>query len=141
MGQTDRQTDGSVAGHLVKQLLLLVIDDRAGCSQFDPTLHSLLQRLSALVSNHQLSTQSTRPDKLSHHYRTRTYTHPSIGPVSGTTRVIEPVRGVVGQGRGGTASPHFFRQGERVPHSPHFFGLKFVQKLVHCCNGSLTSRV
>jgi len=40
-------------------------------------------------------------------------------------------RGVVGQGRGGTASPHFFRQGGRVPH---FFGLKFVQKLVHCCN-------
>jgi len=70
MGQTDRrtdrQTDGSVAGHLVKQLLLLVIDDRAGCSQFDPTLHSLLQRLSALVSNHQLSTQPTR----------LTYTHP-----------------------------------------------------------------
>ena len=64
MGQTDRQTDGSVAGHLVKQLLLLVIDDRAGCSQFDPTLHSLLQRLSALVSNHQLSTQPTRPDNL-----------------------------------------------------------------------------
>jgi len=29
-------------------------------------------------------------------------------------------RGVVGRGRGCTASPHFFRQGRRVPHSPHF---------------------
>jgi len=28
------------------------------------------------------------------------------------------VRGVVGRGRGGTASPHFFRQGGRVPHFP-----------------------
>ena len=38
------------------------------------------------------------------------------------------------------ASPNFFRQGERVLHSsPHFFGLKFVQKLVHCyCNWLLT---
>jgi len=38
--------------------------------------------------------------------------------------------------RGGR--PHFFRQGRRAPHSPHFFGLKFVQKLVHCCNWLLT---
>jgi len=36
-------------------------------------------------------------------------------------------RGVVGRVRGGTASP-----------LPHFFGLKFVQKLVHCCNWLLT---
>jgi len=43
-------------------------------------------------------------------------------------------RGVVRRGRGGDGVPHFFRQGGRVPHSPHFFGLKFVQKLVHCCN-------
>jgi len=48
-----------------------------------------------------------------------------------------PSRGVVGRGRGGTASPHFFRQGDTSP-LPHFFGLKFVQKLVHCCNWLLT---
>ena len=35
------------------------------------------------------------------------------------------------------ASPHFFRQGGASP-LPHFFGLKFVQKLVHCCNWLLT---
>jgi len=79
--------DGSVVGHLVKQLLLLVIDDRAGCSQFDPTLHSLLQRLSALVSNHQLSAQPTRPDNLlSHYYRTRTYAHPLSALCQGLPR-------------------------------------------------------
>ena len=27
---------------------------------------------------------------------------------------------------------------ERVPRSPHFFGLKFVQKLVRCCDWLLT---
>ena len=37
----------------------------------------------------------------------------------------------------GDGVPHFFRRGH-VPHSPHFFGLKFVQKLVHCCNWLLT---
>jgi len=46
-------------------------------------------------------------------------------------------RGVVGQGRGGTASRTFFRQGDASP-LPHFFGLKFVQKLVHCCSWILT---
>ena len=40
-------------------------------------------------------------------------------------------RGVVGRGRVGTASPTFFDRGTRPP-LPHFFGLKFVQKLVHC---------
>ena len=34
-------------------------------------------------------------------------------------------KGLVGQGRGGDAFPHFF-------------GLKFVQKLVHRCNWLLT---
>jgi len=34
--------------------------------------------------------------------------------------------------------PQFFRPRGRVPHSSHFFGLKFVQKLVHCCNRLLT---
>ena len=43
-------------------------------------------------------------------------------------------RDVVGRGRVGTASPHFFRQAGTRPPLPHFFGLKFVQKLVHCCN-------
>jgi len=47
-------------------------------------------------------------------------------------------RGVVGRGRGGDGVPHFFRQGGTRPPLPHFFGLKFVQKLVHCCNWLLT---
>jgi len=38
------------------------------------------------------------------------------------------ISGVVGRGRRETAYPHFF-------------GLKFVQKLVHCCNWLLTSRL
>ena len=38
-------------------------------------------------------------------------------------------RGVVGRGRGGRRPPTFFYRG-RVPHSPHFFGLKFVLQLV-----------
>jgi len=46
-------------------------------------------------------------------------------------------RGVVGRDAGGTASPHFFRQGDASP-TPPLFGLKFVQKLVHCCNWLLT---
>jgi len=37
--------------------------------------------------------------------------------------------GVVGRGRGGTASPHFFRQGGRVPHSPHVFWTEIRAKL------------
>jgi len=44
----------------------------------------------------------------------------------------------VGRGREGMASPRFFQRGRRVPHSSHFFGQKFVQKLVHCCNWLLT---
>jgi len=49
-------------------------------------------------------------------------------------------RGAVRWGRGGregTAPPHFFRQGDASP-TPPLFGLKFVQKLVHCCNWLLT---
>jgi len=42
-------------------------------------------------------------------------------------------QGCSGAGTRGTVSPTFFDRG-RVPHSLHFFGLKFVQKLVHCCN-------
>ena len=39
-----------------------------------------------------------------------------------------------GVGTRRTAYPTFFDRGTR----PHFFGLKFVQKLVHCCNWLLT---
>jgi len=46
-------------------------------------------------------------------------------------------RGVVGRGRGGRRPPLFFDRGTRPPLLP-FFGLKFVQKLVHCCNWLLT---
>jgi len=51
--------------------------------------------------------------------------------------VVPEIRSV-GRRRDGMASPRFFRQGRRVPHSSHFFGQKFVQKLVHCCNWLLT---
>ena len=47
-------------------------------------------------------------------------------------------RGVVGRGRGGTASPPLFSTLRTRPPLPHFFGLKFVQKLVYCCNRLLT---
>jgi len=43
----------------------------------------------------------------------------------------------VGRGRGGTASPASFDRGD-ASSTPHLFGLKFVQKLVHCCNWLLT---
>jgi len=46
-------------------------------------------------------------------------------------------RSLVGRGRGGTAPPLFSTVGTRPP-LPHFFGLKFMQKLVHCCNWLLT---
>jgi len=54
----------------------------------------------------------------------------SLGWVTVCGRVYHlRIRGVVGPGRGGgAASPHFFSTGGRVSHSPHFFGLKFVQK-------------
>jgi len=54
-----------------------------------------------------------------------------------TTLLRYAAQGVVGRVRGGTASPTFFDRGTR-PALPHFFGLKFVQKLVHCCNWLLT---
>ena len=38
---------------------------------------------------------------------------------------------------GGRRPPTFFDRGTRPPLS-HFLGLKFVQKLVHCCNWLLT---
>jgi len=40
----------------------------------------------------------------------------------------------------GVGVPHFFRQGGRVPNSPDFFGLKFVQKLVTVATGYLPKR-
>jgi len=49
-----------------------------------------------------------------------------------------PSRGIVRRGRGGTASPTFFDRGDASPTPATFFGLKFVQKLVHCCNWLLT---
>jgi len=48
------------------------------------------------------------------------------------------VRGVVGRGRGGRRPPTFFREGWMHPPLPPLFVLKFVQKLVHCCNRLLT---
>ena len=47
------------------------------------------------------------------------------------------IRGVVGRRRGGRHPP-LFSTGGRVPHFHHYFGLKFVQTLVHCCNWLLT---
>jgi len=44
--------------------------------------------------------------------------------------------GAVGRGHG-VGVPHFSTGGTRPPLS-HFLGLKFVQKLVQCCNWLLT---
>ena len=49
-----------------------------------------------------------------------------VGPT--TPCIGEASRGVVGGDAGGRRPPVFF----------DFFGLKFVQKLVHCCNWLLT---
>ena len=43
----------------------------------------------------------------------------------------------MGRGRGDGVPPLFSTGGTRPP-LPHFFGLKFVQKLAHCCNWLLT---
>jgi len=44
-------------------------------------------------------------------------------------------QGCSGAGTRGTASPHFLDRGGHVPNSPPpLFGLKFVQKLIQCCN-------
>ena len=40
--------------------------------------------------------------------------------------------------RGDGVPQLFFDRGDASPILPHFFGLKFVQKLVHCCNWLLT---
>ena len=42
--------------------------------------------------------------------------------------------GCSGAGTRGTASPPLFSTGGTRPPLPPLFGLKFVQKLVHCCN-------
>jgi len=47
--------------------------------------------------------------------------------------------GVMGLGRAGRRpSPTFIGRGDASPTPHHFFGLNFVQKLVHCCNRLLT---
>ena len=50
-----------------------------------------------------------------------------------------PEQGCSGAGtRRGDGVPPLFSTGDASPTPPHFFGLKFVQKLVHCCNWLLT---
>jgi len=45
----------------------------------------------------------------------------------------------VGRGRRGDGVRHIcFDRGDASPTPPPLFGLKFVQKLVHCCNWLLT---
>jgi len=53
---------------------------------------------------------------------------------------VTPVQACSGkETRGGDGVPPLFSTGGRVPNTfPHFFGLKSVQKLVHCCNWLLT---
>jgi len=46
-------------------------------------------------------------------------------------------QGCSGAGTRWDGVPHFFDRGARPPLPP-LFGLKFVQKLVHCCNWLLT---
>ena len=52
--------------------------------------------------------------------------------------VMRIMQGCSEAGMRGDGVPSLFSTGGRVPHSPHFFGLKFEQKLVHCCNWLLT---
>jgi len=47
-------------------------------------------------------------------------------------------RGVVSGDAGGRRPPLFRQAGDASPNPRHFFGLKFVQKLVHCCNWLFT---
>jgi len=47
-------------------------------------------------------------------------------------------QGCSGAGRAGRRPPAFFDRRDASPTPPHFFGLKFVQKVVHCCNWLLT---
>jgi len=49
---------------------------------------------------------------------------------------LPPLRGVVGRGRRRYGVPPLLST--RPPLPPTFSGLKFVQKLVHCCNWLLT---
>ena len=72
-----------------------------------------------------------RPSHRRDHHQTQT--RRTLSCLPGRPGWMEP-----GCSGAGTASPDFFRQGGRVPHSPHLFGLKFVQKLVHCCSWLLT---
>jgi len=53
---------------------------------------------------------------------------------------VRAYQGCSGAGTRGTASPRpaFFDRRDASPTPPHFFGLKFVQKVVHCCNWLLT---
>ena len=46
-------------------------------------------------------------------------------------------QGCSGAGTRGDGIPHFFDMGDAFP-TPPFFGLKFVQTLLHCCNWLLT---
>ena len=47
-------------------------------------------------------------------------------------------QGCRGAGTRGDGVPPLFSTWGTRPPLPHFFGLKFVQKLVHCCNWLLT---
>jgi len=53
------------------------------------------------------------------------------GQVAVTARLLQ---GCSGAGTRGDDVPPLFSTGGTRPPLPHFFGLKFVQKLVHCCN-------
>jgi len=62
--------------------------------------------------------------------------HTHCASVHQATKLVAALlsRGVVGRGDG---VPPLFSTAGHVPHFPTF-GLKFVQKLVHCCNWLLT---
>jgi len=52
---------------------------------------------------------------------------------------VDKIQGCSGAGTREGASPHFFRQGGRVPgHPPPLFWTEFRAKVVHCCNWLLT---
>jgi len=97
------------------------------------------------------STPTHRPPTFTARYRIRlssdgetfgrANTSSSLGGASHCTRRAQnrnvswpQNRGVVGRGR----RPPLFSTGGRVPYPQPLFGLKFVQKSVHCCNWLLT---
>jgi len=73
-----------------------------------------------------------KPQTLFKCHKNQTECSKTPGRRSGTPPLFSAVRARA------SALPTFLTGGDASPTPPHFFGLKFVQKLVHCCNQLLT---